>query len=626
MISKNSVRRKEVLREISTALNRVETDAKFRILFVVVGAVHPSWFANVDTTETKQILHYRQTVQFIQLDARGTISIAAMQNVMMALNGKMVYSDGVDFQKSTDYIFEAGMPEKVYDNVAENSFFRVHTNDLAPSTTFPFALDNQWLPEAIMDEDSALRDQFLRRGFESDEVRECMASYQLNNLILALIHSKQVIINRASFLNGYGLQGLYCEESAYSKDEKDAFSALLNNGSIVVFLYGDNEVKTYVDKVLQYSSQTHSVEEWNRLCGRVSMYCIRENWETPIDRHSLEFVKHCTTLAFNHEQNDMLASCFGFDDHQKAEFFTILKEIEMTVFLHSHILGTGKRACVKGYSRSSFYKNFIVADQSEEHTDPVLHCIFDEKKPFHAELKKIIDVYYNSMFAGFFNCNAMIPNDIRPEDTFIHQLYLQHGIKEISPEELEYAFSEFFKNDSILDVIDSIGKHYFLDSWSMEKVAKFRSGLHWREYVEQLKYITNGTQNWRVDFSEVENLVKLFATSVQESTGEEDPEDFSSFTAAYTFRICIGSKVLDVVCTKKVKKLKTYPGILFTKNQNILSVQFLIGDTTSQKNSIANSVFVPIKIFDGKTSYMGGHAFFEEICRYLTDQCSFMWI
>ena len=220
----------------------------------------------------------------------------------------------------------------------------------------------------------------------------------------------------------------------------------------------------------------------------------------------------------------------------------------------------------------------------------------------------------------------MIPNDIRPEDTFIHQLYLQHVIKEISPEELEYAFSEFFKNDSILDVIDSIGKHYFLDSWSMEKVAKIRSGLHWREYVEQLEYITNGTQNWRVDFSEVENLVKLFATSVQESTGEEDPEDFSSFTAAYTFRSCIGSKVLDVECTKKVKKLKTYPGILFTKNQNSLSVQFLIGDTTSQKNSIANSVFVPIKIFDGKTSYMGGHAFFEEICRYLTDQCSFMWI
>ena len=73
-------------------------------------------------------------------------------------------------------------------------------------------------------------------------------------------------------------------------------------------------------------------------------------------------------------------------------------------------------------------------------------------------------------------------------------------------------------------LIDSIGKHYFLDSWSMEKVAKFRSGLHWREYVEQLKYITNGTQNWRVDFSEVENLVKLFATSVQESTGEEDPD------------------------------------------------------------------------------------------------------
>ena len=54
-------------------------------------------------------------------------------------------------------------------------------------------------------------------------------------------------------------------------------------------------------------------------------------------------------------------------------------------------------------------------------------------------------------------CAALIPSNIRPEDTFIHQLYLKHGIKEVSPNELEYAFSEFFKNQSIFQTIRESG-------------------------------------------------------------------------------------------------------------------------------------------------------------------------
>lgn len=73
----------------------------------------------------------------------------------------------------------------------------------------------------------------------------------------------------------------------------------------------------------------------------------------------------------------------------------------MSVFLQTHIIGTGRRSDVKGYSRSAFYRNFVVVDKSENHPDPVLNCIFDENKPFHRELKKMIDVYYNSIFTNF---------------------------------------------------------------------------------------------------------------------------------------------------------------------------------------------------------------------------------
>ena len=41
VISKNSVRRTEVLREISEAIKRSEEEEDFRIIFVVIGNVHP---------------------------------------------------------------------------------------------------------------------------------------------------------------------------------------------------------------------------------------------------------------------------------------------------------------------------------------------------------------------------------------------------------------------------------------------------------------------------------------------------------------------------------------------------------------------------------------------------------
>lgn len=627
LISKNSARRAEVLREASEALIRNEYDNEFRVIFVVIGSVHPTWFVCEKKAIVERIINYLQKIQFVQLDARGTISISGMQNILRALDGRIIYSESQDILKSNDYIYEAGIPEKVYDNEAENCFYRVHSSDLTPSAVYPFALDNQWLPDEIMMANSDLRDQFLKYGFESEKVQEYLEPFQMKNLYLSLMHARQIILNRASILNSRSLQRLYCLGNSFDENEEAAFASLLENGSIIVFLYGDGELTPYVSKLPQYTTMQHAVSDWNKLCEKISMYCIRENWETPIDRHREMFVKQCTTLANNSGINDMLAECFGFDTVQKKEFFTVLKEIEMTVFLQTHIIGTGHRSTVEGYSRSSFYENFIVVNKSEKHSDPVLNCIFDENKPFHEELKKIIDVYYNSMFSNCFDCAALIPNNIDPKDTFIYQLYLEHGNKEVGPDELEYAFSEFFKNESILKKIKEIGDEFFIDTWTMEKIVRFREGIHWQEYIELLEYVTTRVTHWEVDFSEIENLVDLFVGSIKEcSQGEGRKGDCIKFTPAYTFRICIGSKVLDVVCSENVRKLKTYPGMFFSKNQNSMSIQFFIGDSTSQKNSVFNSVFPPIKIFDGKTNYIGGNAYYEEICNFLVNQGGFMWV
>lgn len=626
ILSENSIRRKEVLREIEVALDRVQNDKKdnpFKLLFVVVGNLHPSWFVGKDTL-TLRIIRYLEEVQFIQLDAKANITIASMQNLLRALNGQMIYSAPLSFENSNNsYIYETGIPERVYDNTTENCFYRVHSSDLAPSTVFPFALDNQWLPDELIESD--IYGAFLKDGFGSPKVQDYINNYQLTNLYLALIHSRQVIINRASVLNSRSIQRFYCaqEDNALSNEERRAFEQLLENGTIIIFLYGDNAITPHVNKKTEYSTEAKAVEAWNELCSKISVYCIRENWETPVDKHRMEFVKHCTTLAFSSETNEMLANCFGFDSVETKEFFTILKEIEMTVFLQTHIIGTGHRATVEGYSRSAFYKSFIV--QEDKKRDTVLYCIFDTNKPFYRQLKKMIDVYYNSIFTNYFNCWALLPNSIKPEDTFIHQLYLNHGTKEVGVDELKYAFSEFFANDEIIQLIDEIGSSFYIDRWSLSKILEYRKDMRWLEYIELLESIVNRSTNWKVDFSEVEQLIKLFVTSIKEFERTANTETQKrKFIPAYTFRICIGSKVLDVVCSKNVKKLKQYPGTFFSKNQNRLTIQFQIGDTTT--DSASDSIFFPIKIFDGKTNYLGGNMYFESVCNFLVERYNFVWL
>ena len=94
-------------------------------------------------------------------------------------------------------------------------------------------------------------------------------------------------------------------------------------------------------------------------------------------------------------------------------------------------------------------------------------------------------------------------------------------------------------------------------------------------------------------FSDLEKLAELFVASVNECRQDLNlKKERITFKPAYTFRICIGSKVLDIICSENVRKLKTYPGIFFAKTQNSMSIQFLIGDSTSQKNRISDSIFL----------------------------------
>lgn len=631
LISKNSVRRPEVVREISDALKRNESDPGYRVVFVVIGFVHESWFASSDEDALKRVKKHYAEIQFVKLNAKGSITLEAMRELLRALDGKAVHDFSEVFEEGSGHIFEAGNPKKAYDEHADGNYYRVTASDLSPSTVFPFSLDNQWLPDELMHDGSILRERFLKEGFASAEVQEHLDLYRLKNLFISLIHSRQMILNRASILNCGSLRKIYDRPPAGSQGsseemEREAFKSLLQDGSIIVFLYGREEVTPSISRLPEYSTEEHAVKMWNELCSEVQMYCIRENWDNPVDRHKTIFAKHCSTLALDDEANNMIAECLNLDLGEKRDFFITLKDIAMCVFGKTHVLGPGHQAETGGYSRSSFYRDFVVGSCEQGEDYAVLNCIFDEKKPFHMQLKKLIDVFYNSVFANSFACTALIPT-ADPEDTFIHHLYLKHGSKEVTLEELEYAFSDFMKNESLLKMMEGIGGYLDARSWNMQKIAKYRRTAEWCQYIELLEYITTRSEQWMVDFNDVERLVEHFVESLKAlEAGDEGTEEAAMlqerapFVPAYTFRICIGSRVMDVVYRENARKMRIYKGALSDDDQNSLLIQFVVGDALSPKHPVADTIFPFIKIFDGKTDHMNGSDYFRELKDFFEEQ------
>ena len=118
--------------------------------------------------------------------------------------------------------------------------------------------------------------------------------------------------------------------------------------------------------------------------------------------------------------------------------------------------GTNIYSSFQGLSPSYFYKNFITREKQSEDEQPVLNCLFDRNKPFHLELKRMVDMYYNSLFTNYFHCFPLLPPDLPKNLIFLSNMYLEHSENTISVEELEYAIAEFLQFQNVLSMIKQL--------------------------------------------------------------------------------------------------------------------------------------------------------------------------
>ena len=615
ILSSSSLRRPEVLKEINISLKRMAEEGmeKCRVFFVVVGQLPPSWFK--DEESVKAIKEYLLHYQYIELSAYGEVTIESMKSLLSAIRGKGIEEGNLVLSSETmdeGFINQNSQPEKTFDNLGNNIYYKVYAADLAPSCIYPFALDNQWLPEIFYDSSSQLHIDFEKDGFSAASVQEYIKSFKKRNFDFSFFHYKQVVIKLNTFLYEPYFTELIINES----EDLEAFKKLLANGSIVVLL-NDSQTTPFIHHYSQYSPYKEIYEAWNKLCSEVSVYCIRENWATASDLHSKAFLRFCSNLAMDHENNILLAQAMRVDESRLNNFLVTLKTISMQSFCQTHMNGTQAQDKVDDYSRTVFYKNYVVKGADAEGRDPVFKCLYDQGKPFHHELKRLIDIYYNSIFPNTLQCDALLPDDVAPENYYLHTLYLDMGQKEVSIEELEYAFSEFFSNCEILDEIEAIGSNIYLDRWDLAKINEIRNKEAWYEYVELLEMMNRRSNSWKVDFNEIELLLQRFLRCFDKQDDKADINDL-----AYSFRIMVGSKVLDMVKTTRVAKVKEYGGSFADPGRIPLKVMFTIGDLTAPNKK--ELIFLPVVLFSGRIDNSDGNGFFNSLKEFVMKQCGFV--
>ena len=617
ILSADAVRRPEVLRELCLALD----ENPKKLLPVMIGRIHDSWYADPHSKRVKKLKQHLKDYQNICFNGRGDITEERMRLILEFLASGpeelQPEEEPLPEDEGEYYIAVNGIPEYVLDQRENIPFYKVQSDDLSPVTGYPFALDNQWIPESVIQDKVKNWPAFLKDGFSSDEIQEVLRKEQKKNFLLALIHMKQLVINKSAILNNLALRDCYLRQ-----EERDAFLSLLRNGSIVVFLYGQGDRSPFVYRLPEYETSRKAVEAWNQVCREVPVYCIRENWKNNIDQHSIDFVKFCCTIADNIEDNEILTKCFGIkkeDVQKQQQFYGVLKDIAVQGFVRTRMAGTNIYTSIKGLSRSYFYSSFITREKQGEDDQPVLNCIFDKDKPFQLELKRMVDMFYNSLFTNYFHCFALLPSDMPPELVFLSKMYLEPSQNTIAEAELEYAISEFinFENEEVMNQIDGMEQEIYLDHWNLDMIQKLRKTREWADYAITLEAIIKRAAVWQADFGELNNLVSQFASAVRSVRKYISAEhETSKPEAAYSFQISIGGDVIHLVVERDRKKFRDYTGA-YKGNQNPIQISFQIGDITNRCEK--NLIFYPVTLFDGMTDFMDGSLYHDQFITFLKD-------
>ena len=481
--------RPQVLREIRMAVERYNSSEDYRVLFIFLERMSANVFEGEEFDVIRQFI---TDVQHLQYDG-------ITEKFVTKLFGRDVFPDDLVREEYLDkwkqragrdigyeieeafsdnpYICRTAVPE--WDDAG--GFYRVRCDQTDPDAVCLICLDNQWCPVEFYGDP-----EFQEQGIRAPGIAHRQYNYQLRELYRALLHSRQIIVNRAYLFNSRLFGEFYRNPGA----EREAFCRLLADGSLLIFLMTES---VPYDKEHPPDFAAEYYDLWGDVCAQTDEYCLRMDWQDNATNElrisqliSGRFGNFCLTMRENRQLLEDLETSFCFDEAHREVFEALWKDAQ------EQIRERG-RENDKPYTRELFYQYFIIKDGTEAR-----ECLVDPGKPLAPALKEIVDFQYGLNLPEALGVRALYPPYGHLKEFYRSSERLQNKEKEISSDVLIYAVNQFETDFLARQVPMPDGA-----ALTLPDICRLREQSGWQRYM---RAVTNGRRRAKrqeVDFSDV---------------------------------------------------------------------------------------------------------------------------
>lgn len=495
--------RPEIIREIRMAIRKRNEDTNYKIFVVMLERVPVSYLFNRSGYE--DLYELFSSVQYLSVADTHGVTISFL-NLLMSSNiwkycstdeelkkiengaSEVHLSSLSDISFNSDYIFPYALPTiRKKDGI---TFYSLNIGETDPNAVYPICMDNQWVPSDYFD-----NSEFRDKGFNALNIEAEKNRKQQYEIISALLHNWQVLINRASIFNSAALSDWYfgCET------EYEAFCELLRNGSFVIYLMKE---KSPIEKPA-FDVAEKQFQRWREICLKNKVYCIRMSWEDIDDgdeanrleierKISMRMMQLLLTTANDRNRLETFRRAMQISDEQADAFTALWRKIRgITLANDDYIQGS--------YARNNIYKDFLIKNGTS-----VPDCILDYKRPFVRELKQIIDFNYMINLPAALHINPVSSYEERLWDYLMSERRSTQKMRMISADELYCSVITFIPSFLTTIPFSEIA------NINLSETAKIRKLPEWKAYLESLDVSRKRANLNEIDFHDVEVVWKRF--------------------------------------------------------------------------------------------------------------------
>lgn len=598
--------RGEIIREIRMAIAKRRENPGYRIFVIMLERVPiQHLFGREEFADIMELFNTVQyistakfrgvTVEFLEVLTGAGIWSACMTPDELAQEQQGNTGSGLlglsEVDAKSDYIYPYAQPtRREEDGIA---FYALNVGETDPNAVYPICMDNQWVPPEFFDDPA-----FRAEGFCAPSLIEKRNRMQQYEMISALLHNWQVLINRASVFNSEAIADWYMGDG----EDARAFCELLQNGSFVMYLMKE---RSPVERP-RFDVAEEQFARWQEVCRQNAVYCIRMSWDgidTDDEANGFEIARTLSMRMMNlllttgndRHRLESFRLAMGVPLERAGEFAALWRRLRDTAVQRDDDRPGS-------YTRNSVYLDFLVRSGSR-----VTDCQLDYAKPFVCELKQIIDFTYMINLPTALHITPMSSYENCLWDYYMSEQRGEQNLRVISSDELCCAVINFVPG--FLSQTDFAEE----PALTLADVARIRRMPQWIAYLEARDASRKRASLNEIDFHDVEvvwlrfrRLMEACAAALPQCRMRKVP---GSLSVIYSFGGCRlvtvyreGSAVIRIRRGHEEK--------LSDNLRENLVIEFVCGDIIT--DSAAQNCFLEkLRLFEGILLQSGRTAYHQ---------------